>query len=169
MDTRRYRSPTEDTDPADRTMLGDEQLTSLYTWLSAVNSTASFKFVVSSVPFTSLWKYDAQIDSWAAYPKEKAALLEALHSVPNVVIISGDRHEFAAIEFSPPDDRYGHAIWEISTSPLSMFNIPFVRTLQLQSSQTFVRNIKVAENVTAEVKVPYERVIAHLPRGNSKW
>jgi len=63
-----------------------------------VNTTATFKFVVSSVPFTSLWGADALTDAWRAYPEEKAAILNALHSVPNVVILSGDRHEFAAVE-----------------------------------------------------------------------
>jgi len=54
-----------------------------------------------SVPFTSLWTHDAQTDSWAAYTSEIASLLSALHTAPNVYLLSGDQHEFAAIEFNP--------------------------------------------------------------------
>ena len=68
-----------------------------------VNTTATFKFIVSSVPFTSLWQHDALKDSWAAFETEKRALLDVLHTVPNVIILSGDRHEFAAIEFNPDE------------------------------------------------------------------
>lgn len=169
LDTRRFRSTIKNTGRDERTMLGETQLTALHKWLSAVNGTSSFKFIVSSVPFTSLWSWDGEIDSWAGYPREKAALLEVLHSVPNVVIISGDRHEFAVIEFSPPDPNHGHIVREISTSPLSMFYVPFFRTLQSQTTQTFTRNVTVAENVTAEIRVPYERRVAYLYKGNSKW
>lgn len=66
MDTRRYRSdPTESTDVAAGTMLGDAQLTALHRWLVKVNGTSTFKFIISSVPFTSLWGHDAVTDSWA--------------------------------------------------------------------------------------------------------
>lgn len=137
------------------------------------NGTASFKFIVSSVPFTSLWGHDAQKDSWAAFPAEKAALLEALHSVPNVVILSGDRHEFASIEFNTP---HLHTVREYSTSPLSMFDIPFVRTLRMQSEETVPRNhtemVMTEEGpvyVTETVQVPKERVVKYMARGNVKW
>ncbi|KDR81363.1 hypothetical protein GALMADRAFT_239216 [Galerina marginata CBS 339.88] len=167
MDTRRYRSAPSTEPDTYRTMLGDVQLTALYNWLHKVNETCSFKFIVSSVPFTSLWTHDAQIDSWAAFPEEKAALLKAFHSVPNVVIISGDRHEFAAIEFASPDPAL-HTVREISTSPLSMFYIPFIHTLQPQSEAFFIRNVTDAENATA-TQVPLEKVISYIPHGNSKW
>jgi alkaline phosphatase D len=85
--------------PKPRTMLGDKQLTALYLWLGKVNSTTTFKFIVSSVPFTTLWTgIDGGTDSWAAYPEERNALLDVLEFVPNVIVISGDRHEFAVIE-----------------------------------------------------------------------
>lgn len=85
--------------PKPRTMLGEKQLTALYSWLGKVNSTTTFKFIVSSVPFTTLWKGgDGAMESWAAYPEERNALLDVLEYVPNVIVISGDRHEFAVIE-----------------------------------------------------------------------
>jgi len=169
MDTRRYRSPVDDSELVYRTMLGEEQLYALHNWLSAVNSTASFKFIITSVPFTSLWTHDAQIDGWAAYPVEKASLLEAFHSVPNVILISGDRHEFAAIEFSSPSPS-SHVVRELSTSPLSMFYIPFYHTLKPQSVETFSRNVTGTDgNSTEVVEVPYEKAIKYIPHGNAKW
>ncbi|TFK72587.1 hypothetical protein BDN72DRAFT_836149 [Pluteus cervinus] len=172
MDTRRYRSAPVD-DLSTRTMLGDDQLYALYDWLSKVNTTSTFKFIVSSVPLTSLWGHDAATDSWAGFPTEKSALLSAFHSVPNVFVISGDRHEFAAIEFN---SAHGHTVHEFSTSPLNMFYIPFIRTLKQQSDQTVeVYNQTLntdAENTTifeAAPPVPLERVFKYIPTGNHKW
>jgi len=169
MDTRRYRTAAA----VDATMLGETQLAALHSWLSHANGTASFKFIVSSVPFTSLWGQDAASDSWAAFPTEKAALLEAFHSVPNVIIISGDRHEFASIEFNTP---HMHIVREYSTSPLSMFDIPFFRTLRMQSNDTVsrTRNELVATEegpvyVARTDQAPKERVVKYMARGNVKW
>ena len=142
-------------------------------FLPQVNQTATFKFIVTSVPFTSLWTHDAQIDSWAAYDSEKASLLSALHTVPNVFLLSGDRHEFAAIEFSPVNAG-AHLVREFSTSPFSMFYVPLVRTLRA-ASEAVVRRTGlriVDEEIPPEhvvEEVPMERVIKYLPIGNYKW
>jgi alkaline phosphatase D len=101
LDTRRYRSrPNANADSTEiPTMLGEKQLHAFHSWLGKVNTTTTFKFVISTVPFTSLWQgYDGQKDSWAGYRFERDALLDVLQYVPNVVILSGDRHEFAFIE-----------------------------------------------------------------------
>jgi alkaline phosphatase D len=140
-----------------------------------VNQTATFKFIVTSVPFTSLWTHDAQTDSWAGYASEKASLLSALHTVPNVFLLSGDRHEFAAIEFNPLDEGIGsHVVREFSTSPLSMFYVPLVRTLRAASEAVVPRTrlrIVDEESSPEEVveEVPMERVVKYLPIGNYKW
>ena len=140
-----------------------------------VNQTATFKFIVTSVPFTSLWTHDAQVDSWAAYDSEKAALLSALHTVPNVYLLSGDRHEFAAIEFNPLNETAGHVVREFSTSPLSMFYVPLIRTLRAASEAVVPRTrLRVVdgdgENLEEVVEeVPMERVVKYLPIGNYKW
>jgi len=175
MDTRRHRSKPEEVEPVSRTMLGDKQLAAFYNWLTKVNSTTTFKFVVTSVPFTSLWTYDAQIDSWAAYEHEKAAILGALSTVPNVIILSGDRHEFAAIEFNSPDVSK-HQVVEFSTSPLSMFYIPIIKSLRSASEETVSRVRKLVttdeeglesiEHVIEEI--PKERVFKYQPIGNYK-
>ncbi|KAI0637350.1 PhoD-like phosphatase-domain-containing protein [Trametes polyzona] len=175
MDTRKYRSDIFSDDPSTHTMLGDKQLTALYNWLGKVNNTAVFKFVVSSVPFTALWTYEGVIDTWAAFPSEKSALLSAFQSVPNLIVLSGDRHEFAAIEFESGDA--GHNVLEISTSPMSMFYVPFIRTLKPRSEEVVNKTreeVVVLEDGTQEVvkyveEVPREKVIRYIAEGNYKW
>ncbi|EAU88282.1 alkaline phosphatase [Coprinopsis cinerea okayama7 len=178
-DTRRYRSNIDTTAPQDRTMLGPVQLEAFHNWLARVNQTATFKFVVSSVPFTSLWGHDAQLDSWAAFAREKNQVLKALQSVPNVVILSGDRHEFAVIEYAVPqhsEDKKGYVVREYSASPLNMFYIPFVKTLRMESEDVVVRRWNetrlTEEGPVVEEKtelVPKERVLQYIPVGNVKW
>ncbi|KIK63882.1 hypothetical protein GYMLUDRAFT_459280 [Collybiopsis luxurians FD-317 M1] len=146
LDTRRYRSFPTDA-PEEKTMLGEDQLARLLDWLGKVNNTATFKFIASSVPLTSLWGHDAQYDSWAGFMRERDILLDALHSVPNVFVLSGDRHEFAAVEYVAPAES-NFAVTEFSTSPLSMFYIPFVRTLSMQSSEVVAR-IRTESNLSS--------------------
>ncbi|RXW18099.1 hypothetical protein EST38_g7754 [Candolleomyces aberdarensis] len=152
MDTRRYRSDPE-----------------------TVNNTATFKFIVSSVPFTSLWGHDAVKDSWGGYEVEKTQILQDLHSVPNVFILSGDRHEFAAIEFTGESEG-SYPVQEISTSPLNMFYIPFVRTLKLQSEDVVQRTrteVTLTEDgpqvETFDEEIPREKVLEYIARGTVKW
>jgi alkaline phosphatase D len=93
-----------------------------------------------------------------------------------VYFLSGDRHEFAAIEFNPVNEagEGSHVVHEFSTSPLSMFYVPLVRTLRAASeavvSRTRLRIVdedSPPEQVVEEV--PTERVIKYLPIGNYKW
>ncbi|KAK0459471.1 PhoD-like phosphatase-domain-containing protein [Desarmillaria tabescens] len=172
MDTRRYRSSAID-DLNARGMLGEAQLAAFYNWLSKANETAIFKFVVTSVPFTTLWGHDAATDSWAGFPAERASILQAMHSVPNVIILSGDRHEFAAIEYN---HESLHTVREFSTSPLSMFYIPFYRTLKMQGAEVITRikhklNMtgEGPEYITVEEQIPAESVFKYIPSGNYKW
>ena len=139
-----------------------------------MNNTATFKFVVSSVPFTGLWTFEAEADSWNPYTYEKAGLLQAMQSVPNVIVLSGDRHEFAAIKFNA--EGAGHSIVEASTSPMSMFWVPLIRTLKPHSENTVkqtrevvtvVDGIEVKEVVIEEM--PQEQVLKYVPQGNYKW
>lgn len=190
LDTRRYRSGVAPDVPDEaRTMLGEEQLRVVEDWLvrvrvyivfpyniisivfnlCQVNQTSTFKFLISSVPFTSLWTFDAQIDTWAAYPREKSRLLEVMHTVPNIVVISGDRHEFAHIEFEPEPDPIStgvvkHIVREVSTSPLNMFYIPLVHTLRPRSDASFVRK----RNVTVTRIVPVSQVVVLEQEGGAQ-
>ncbi|CAE6486246.1 unnamed protein product [Rhizoctonia solani] len=164
----------EAVDEASRTMLGEDQLAALHSWVADVNRTATWKFVVSSVPLTAMWAgYDGHVDLWAGYMHERDTVLSLLSSVPNVIVLSGDRHEFAAVEFP----RGKHLVREYSTSPLNQFYVPWANTL----SPTNARNItlirknvittetgeehieEVAEEVEEEVLVKYH------PSGNHKW
>lgn len=134
------------------------------------------QFIVSSVPFTTLWQHDALTDSWAGFTHERTALLNVMHTVSNVVVLSGDRHEFAAIEFSP-EQRGAHPVFEVSTSPLSMFYIPFVRTLKSESDARVLRArhaVEIDEDglervVETEEEVPQEKVLKYIAKGNYKW
>ena len=127
------------------------------------------------VPFTLLWTHDAQIDSWATYASKKASLLSALHTIPNVYLLLGDRHEFAAIEFNPLN-KVGmgtHIVREFSTSPLSMFYVPLIRTLRAASEMVVPRmRLRIVDEESPPedvVEVPMERVVKYLPIGNYKW
>ena len=154
LDTRRYRAgPTPD---GDGTMLGAEQLAALERWVHEVNETAAFKVVVSSVPLTELFTHDAKIDTWAAYPVEKARVLRALQGTKGVVVISGDRHQFAAVEFAGRE-----RVVEVSTSPLSMFYIPLVTGIEYATVDT-IQGLDGGE-------VPRERVLEYIGKGNVKW
>ena len=187
MDTRRHRADIHQ-ETQKRTMLGDKQAAAFHAWLGRVsppfislyrlsihvlqvNQTATFKFVISSVPFTSLWQHDAQIDSWAAFEDEKEQILAAIHTVPNVIILSGDRHEFAAIEFNGLQS-HSYPAYEFSTSPLSMFYIPFFRTLQSESKRLVERVTTVNDtdkSGTVSEWIPEERVMKYIATGNYKW
>jgi len=103
-------------------------------------------------------------------------VLDAIATVPNVIILSGDRHEFALVEFNHVSST-GHRVLEISTSPLSMFYIPFVRTLLPASTGTVSRKNThsavhedghEASSESVE-QVPREKVLKYLPIGNYKW
>ena len=97
-----------------------------------------------------------------------------MHSVPNVIILSGDRHEFAAIEFNGEERDNG--VLEFSTSPLSMFYVPLIRTLKKASKETVDRSKTeiivadgVEEAVTTQYAIPRERVLRYIASGNYKW
>lgn len=149
MDTRKHR--VHPSYPGEgRSTLGEKQHAALLSWLSEVNHTATFKFLASSVPFTSLWggplDFDGRKDGWSAYAHERKQILDAIQYVPNVIILSGDRHEFASVSFR-------NSVVEFSTSPLSMFYIP-VRTLSQDHT----------------IDPPGEEtLLKYLPDGNYKW
>lgn len=165
LDTRLYRTGTVDDPEVLPSMLGEKQLQALHAWIGQVNTTTTFKFIISSVPFTSLWEgLDGKTETWAAYMLERETLLDVLQYVPNVVFLSGDRHEFGFIE-------HRGKIPEVSISPLSGFSLASM-TLVNQSKKTFEKVyfetslndsvIQLAEHI------PYERRVAYLPSGNYK-
>ena len=134
LDTRRYRSselagPANDTS---KTMLGRQQLADLLSWLRRPQPAGvKWKVVASSVPFTKNWRFGS-LDTWGGYLWERQQILEAMWDVGlaggvGVVVVSGDRHEFAATSFPPPvGGRWpiSATVHEFSTSPLSQFYLP---------------------------------------------
>lgn len=135
MDTRRHRSAEYSAlaRSPDKTMLGAIQLSSLITFLKRDEpGGVKWKFIISSVPFTRNWRLNSA-DTWANYLYERRIILEAMWDVGlrgdgvGVVVLSGDRHEFAATAFPPPKDSkwpLSATVHEFSTSPLSMFYLP---------------------------------------------
>ncbi|KAJ1983989.1 hypothetical protein H4R34_000949 [Dimargaris verticillata] len=104
MDTRRYRSPEVMPDGPHKTMLGVEQKQYFHDWLHRVNQTYTFKFVASSVPLTRNWVLgDGSMETWGGYLTERAEVLRWVATVPNVIFLSGDRHEVAVTRLGLPE------------------------------------------------------------------
>ncbi|KAJ9139447.1 Alkaline phosphatase D [Pleurostoma richardsiae] len=132
LDTRSYRSknvlPFNSTE---KTMLGAEQLEDFLDFLRKPEPKGvKWKIVASSVPFTKNWRVNTK-DTWGGFLAERQKILEAMWDVSErgigVIILSGDRHEFAATKFPPPaDSRWPEsaAVYEFSASPLSQFYVP---------------------------------------------
>ncbi|KAJ3049445.1 hypothetical protein HK102_012502, partial [Quaeritorhiza haematococci] len=110
------------------------------------NSTATFKFIVSSVPFTMNWPLDGE-DTWAGFPEERQEILEYIESLnmERVIVLSGDRHEVGVTRIRPKpvnsatstsnnnngetkdnkEQKENKGILEFSTSPLQQFYGPW--------------------------------------------
>lgn len=135
-DTRRYRSPAnKDSNDKTKTMLGKQQLSDLLEWIHTPPPRGvHWKILVTGTPFTKNWQFGDE-DTWGGHLHERRQILEAAWELGStrgvgVVILSGDRHEFAATSFPPPKDSQwpvSSTVHEFSTSPLSMFYLP-VRT-----------------------------------------
>ncbi|KZF20278.1 alkaline phosphatase family protein-like protein [Xylona heveae TC161] len=158
LDTRRYRSPEFDlpNNSSGKTMLGTAQRKAFIKWIrEPVPKGVKWKIVVTSVPFTKNWRFGGE-DTWAGYVFERNELLEAMWDVSTrtgvgFIVLSGDRHEFAATQFPPPrGSKYGlnAAVHEFSVSPLSMFYLP-VRTYEQRDDE--------------------DVCLKYLPDGNSKF
>lgn len=132
LDTRSYRSSNnEPFKDEEKTMLGPEQLADFLAWLARPEPRGvKWKIVASSVPFTKNWPVNVK-DTWGGFLVERKKILEAMWDTGargmGVVILSGDRHEFAATRFPPPaGSRWPTyaAPHEISASPLNQFASP---------------------------------------------
>ena len=181
MDTRRYRtapesltnltsakplygSPSTTRHSAEEsTMLGAEQLSALLEFLQQPeDSSVHWKIVATSVPFTKNWRFGTS-DTWGGFLTERSRIIEAMHFAEQnlgvrIVILSGDRHEFAAIRYPPKgntavadqvtSETAQSGPHEFSVGPLSMFYLPF-------------RTFKQIDNEDV--------AIAYFPDGNSKF
>jgi len=183
LDTRRYRTHPEETENNGTakplygssssasqapdyapSMLGPMQLEALLAFLRAPeHPNVHWKIVASSVPFTKNWRFGTS-DTWGGFPTERKQILNAMHYAEEalsvrVVILSGDRHEFAAIRFPPDPGMNAQTVratddqtsdvgpHEFSVGPLSMFYLPFRTFKQIDDEDV---------------------ALAYFPDGNSK-
>ncbi|KAH6664482.1 alkaline phosphatase family protein-like protein [Halenospora varia] len=151
IDTRTYRDSSSETpvDSPGKTMLGPHQLADLLAFLEKPEPKGvKWKIVASSIPFTKNWRVNA-LDTWAGYLDERQKILEAMWDVGlrggvGVVVLSGDRHEFAATAFPPPaGGRWpvSATVNEFSTSPLSQFYLPTPTYRQTDDEDVMVKYI----------------------------
>lgn len=205
LDTRRYRttpepassfsskpfygSSSEPTKPPARgsthTMLGSAQLASLLQFLSTPEPPhIHWKIIASSVPFTKNWRFGTS-DTWGGFLTERAEILAAMHAAERdfgvrVIVLSGDRHEFAAIRYPPPildlaalipvPQGQKNAKLASSTGPKQLSNVVYDRTPQAGPHEFSVgplsmfylpfRTFKQADDEDVAIK--------YLPDGNSK-
>lgn len=173
MDTRSYRSKNKTPfEEEDKTMLGAEQLEDFLAWLSRPEPRGiKWKIVASSVPFTKNWPVNVQ-DTWGGFLVERRRILEAMWDAGSrgtgVLILSGDRHEFAATKFPPPADSKwpaSAAPHEISTSPLNQFASPFPTYKQVDDEDVKLKYIPSGsskfgaftfENIDGESQLHYQ-------------
>jgi alkaline phosphatase D len=147
LDTRTYRSsnnlPFED---EDKTMLGQEQLEDFIAWLNRPEPKGvKWKIVASSIPFTKNWPVNTK-DTWGGFLVERRAILEAMWDAGargvGVIVLSGDRHEFAATKFPPPAEGVwpeSATVYEFSASPLSQFYFPVGSYRQTDNEDVMIK------------------------------
>lgn len=118
LDTRSYRSPGTAVDDINKTMLGDTQRNALLDYLE--NSTAAFKFIVTSVPFSL---GEASADTWSAYRTERELIMSEIETrgITNVAFLSGDRHFSGIFRIISPG---GYVYYDFLPSPTGTNNRP---------------------------------------------
>lgn len=107
LDGRQYR------DPQAKTMLGQEQKQWFLQQLAA--SSATFKFIVSPVPFS-----DPRDDKWGEYPEERDEILRTIQEqkIPGVIFLAGDVHH-AALSHMPHDPAIPEFIFGPLAAPMN--------------------------------------------------
>ncbi len=107
LDCRQYR------DLQTKTMLGLEQKQWLLQQLAA--SSATFKFIVSSVPFS-----DPREDKWGEFPEERDDILKNIqeNKIPGVIFLAGDVHH-AAVSHMPHDPAVREFIFGPLAAPMN--------------------------------------------------
>ena len=112
LDTRSFRSPHEQDDDGNKSMLGAQQKK----WLFAELQThrAAFTFIITSVPFQGGGR-----DTWASYKTERQEIEMFLkrERKRNVVFLTGDYH--LGRDWSRPEAGY----YEFMAGPLASFTM----------------------------------------------
>jgi alkaline phosphatase D len=154
-------------------MLGAEQLEDFLDFLRKPEPKGvKWKIVASSVPFTKNWRVNTK-DTWGGFLAERQKILEAMWDVSErgigVIILSGDRHEFAATKFPPPaDSRWPEsaAVYEFSASPLSQFYVPIGSYKQTDDEDVKLKYVQIPVCYTINVANISTR---YINKGNSKF
>ncbi|KAF3356530.1 hypothetical protein VDGD_08366 [Verticillium dahliae] len=149
LDTRTYRSDNHEPFASEnKTMLGAQQLEDFLAWLRRPEPKGvQWKIVASSVPLTKNWPVNTK-DTWGGFLSERRKVLEAMWDAGargvGVVVVSGDRHEFAATKFPPPEGgRWPEtaAPHEFSCSPLNQFSSPVPTYRQYDDEDVAIKYI----------------------------
>lgn len=147
LDTRRYRTPeSKDKTDTSKSILGPDQLAHLLNWIyTAPPPGVRWKIMVSSVPFTTNWRF-GDTDTWGTYLHERRIILEAMWAASlaqgvGMLVISGDRHEFAATRIVDEFGVHPGEVMEFSVSPLNMFYLPVPTYKQMDDGDQEVRYI----------------------------
>jgi alkaline phosphatase D len=99
----------------EKTMLGPVQKAWLLKKLS--NSTATFKILVSPVPWTELAK-KGSLDTWCGFKEERDRIFDFIYEkgISGVVLVSSDRHRSDAWEI---DRKKGYRFYEFGSAKLT--------------------------------------------------
>ena len=136
LDSRSERKPSTRYIGQTQPYLSPEQMTWLKGALSA--STAVFKVILNSTPITDFGFSAFTGDSWVAYPKERASILEYIEDegIAGVLWVSGDHH-FASVGkvTGPLQLGAGKSALEVLAGPGAQTANPAYATLQANQSR----------------------------------
>ncbi|KAI0910654.1 PhoD-like phosphatase [Ustulina deusta] len=161
LDTRTYRSRnSEPFDSANKTMLGQIQLEDFIAWLRQPEPKGvKWKVVASSVPFTKNWRVNTK-DTWGGFLVERRRILEAMWDAGSlgigVIVLSGDRHEFGATAFPPPQDSKWSetvTVHEFSASPLNQFYSPIPTYMQTDDEDVKLKYINFGHSKFGSITI----------------
>lgn len=121
LDLRSQRDPNTQPDGPSKSMLdGDNIANGQKAWLKSglLNSSATWKFLISSVAFNPTTK---PYDSWGAFATERNEILDFIHDnhITGIVVVSGDLHSGGAI-----DDGTNSGLPEISVPHINLEEPP---------------------------------------------
>jgi len=125
LDERQYRSPNDQVDGPNKTLLGKQQKEKLKTWLLDTNSTLMFRFIASPGMFASV---GGPSDGWRFFEREREELFNFMedHHMRGIFLLSGDVHWAGAFE-------HRRGLFEFTTSPIHTFPL-FTEALQEEES-----------------------------------
>ena len=177
MDTRSFRDSNHEPDSATHSMLGEQQKTMLKSWLQSMNSMATFKFIVSSVPWTQSQNTLDNEDNWGGgYLTERNEILSFIEAqgITGTIFLSADSHMSFSVELR----EEGSGFFEISSSPLSAFDnaceysclppfhVPFIALVSTHETRRLLRPRKLTpqhrRRRTAERVPRYHGRAGHL-------